>query len=178
MPAVTRILPNYTIAEREKWEDKWELIEGIPFAMSPAPIPSHQRVSFLLAQEMHTQLRKNCKGCKVYQAIDWKVSEDTVFIPDLLITCKPVGKKNLETPPELVVEILSPSTAVKDRNTKFTWYQLQKVKYYLLVNTDSETVEIFELLGDAFAPVAHNGSFSFSFSTGCEIGVSFKEIWD
>ena len=178
MTAAARILPHYTVSERNKWEDQWELIEGIPFAMSPAPIPRHQRVSFLLTQEFDSQLRKNCRTCKVYQAIDWKVSEDTVFIPDLLITCKSVGRSSLETAPELVVEILSPSTALKDRNTKYAWYQQQGVKYYLLINIETEVVEIFELNAGAYAAATHNGNYGFKFDGGCEVEVDFSFIWD
>ncbi len=178
MTSDVRILPHYTVAERDKWEDSWELIEGIPFAMSPSPIPRHQRVSFLLAQEFDFELKKKCKACRIYQAIDWKVSEDTVFIPDLLVTCKPVGKKNLETAPELVAEILSPATAVKDRNTKFAWYQQQRVKYYLLINADTKTVEIFELIEDVLTPVSHTGTFTFQLSDGCQTDISFTQIWD
>lgn len=177
LPAAARILPHYTVAERDKWEDQWELIEEIPFAMSPALIPKHQRVSRLLFWEFEKELRK-CKTCKVYPAIDWKVSEDTVFIPDLLVTCKPVGKLKLETAPVLIVEILSPSTALKDRNSKFAWYQQQKVQYYLLINADTELVEIFELVDDGYVALPHYGNFSFQFPEGCQASVDFTQIWD
>lgn len=173
-----RIVPYYTTAERDKWEDPWELIEGMPFAMSPAPMPKHQRVAGLLFWEFERQLRDACKPCKAYLAIDWKVAEDTVFIPDLLVTCLPAGKTNLQTPPELIVEILSPSTAVKDRNTKFAWYQQQKVRYYLMIDIESEVVEIFELVNDEYAAKPPVLEASFTFSTGCSVLIRFTDIWD
>ncbi len=177
MTSAARILPYYTVAQRNKWEDPWELVEGIPFAMSPAPMPKHQRIAGLLFWEFEKELRK-CGSCKIYLAIDWKISKDTVFIPDLLVTCKPVNKNNLETTPELVVEILSPSTALKDRNTKFVWYQQEKVKYYLLINPETEAVEIFELIEDAFVVAPHSGQYTFEFPGGCEANISFGQIWD
>jgi hypothetical protein len=43
-------LPNYTYSDYLNWEGRWELINGIPFAMSPAPAPKHQKV---VAKLMH-----------------------------------------------------------------------------------------------------------------------------
>ena len=64
-----KVLPYYTIADWERWEGNWEIIEGLPFAMSPAPLPKHQRIALNAAQQLNQFLEK-CKQCKVYQAID------------------------------------------------------------------------------------------------------------
>ena len=66
--------------------------------------------------------------------MDWKISDDTVLQPDVLIVCKRIEKKYLDFPPVLIVEVLWPSTAAKDRNVKMELYQLQLVKYYLIVD--------------------------------------------
>lgn len=51
MGNVVKILPHYTYEDYLQWEGKWEVIEGLPFAMSPAPLPSHQRIAANLSIE-------------------------------------------------------------------------------------------------------------------------------
>ena len=64
-----KILPYYTFEDWINWEGKWELIEGIPYAMSPAPLPKHQFIALNLASEFRIALRK-CKDCKAYLPLD------------------------------------------------------------------------------------------------------------
>ena len=83
MPSAVKILPHYTYDEYCKWEGRWELIEGIPYAMSPAPAPRHQWVSSNIKGELRTAIKNSgCKNCKVYDFIDIKVAEDTILQPD------------------------------------------------------------------------------------------------
>jgi Uma2 family endonuclease len=69
----------------------------------------------------------------------------TLLQPDILIVCGEIKKKYLDFPPALVVEILSPATALKDRHTKYEFYEQQGVKYYLIVDADKKTIEVSEL---------------------------------
>jgi Uma2 family endonuclease len=156
--STAKILPYYTISDWEHWEGQWELLEGLPFAMSPAPLPKHQRIALNVAQQFNIQLKK-CKACKVYQAIDWIISEDTIAEPDVLVVCKEI-KYRLDFPPELVIEILSSSTALKDRNNKFRIYEQQKTKYYVIMDPHTNTVEIFMLDGNEY--FFSSGLFSIS----------------
>jgi hypothetical protein len=48
---------------------QWEIINGIPYAMTPAPSPKHQRISLKIASQLD-ELLSNCSDCKTYQAID------------------------------------------------------------------------------------------------------------
>ena len=118
MPGAVKILPHYTYDDYVHWEGKWELIDGIPYAMSPAPVPKHQIVAANLSAEFRFAL-KQCTQCKVVQPVDYKIKEDTVFQPDMLIVCRPIEKKYLDFPPSLVAEILSQSSILIDRHTKF-----------------------------------------------------------
>jgi len=141
-----QILPNYSYLEYEQWEGRWEVIRGIAISMSPMPGPKHQRVSAALSELFRNELRKiNCQDCKVYQPIDYKVDDTTVIQPDLLVVCKPIEAHYLTFAPDVVVEILSPSTALKDRHTKFDIYQHEGVKYYIIIDPDEELFEIYEL---------------------------------
>lgn len=105
----------------------------MPYAMAPVPVPAHQRASILLSIEFVKTLKK-CKKCKVYAPLDWKITEDTILQPDLLIVCDKLEKKFLDFAPALVVEILSPAKASKDRGEKMELYESQQVKYYLIVD--------------------------------------------
>lgn len=175
-----KILPNYTYEDYIHWEGRWELIEGVPYAMSPAPVPKHQRIGANLIREFSTQLKK-CKRCSVYQPLDYHIDNNTILQPDMLIVCGPIEKKYLDFPPALVIEILSPATALKDRHTKFCIYQSQDIKYYLIVSPDNEEVEIYELTGqeDKIYKLKQQGhDFPFAFSLEeCEAKINFKEIW-
>lgn len=149
MSSAVKILPHYTYEEYLLWEGRWELIEGIPYAMSPAPAPRHQWVSANIKSELRSALKKaGCKNCKVYDFIDIKVSEDTVLQPDAVVVCKEIEKPFLDFPAALVVEILSPSMAMKDRNNKFFIYQSQKIPYYLIIDVDKNEIEVYHLKED------------------------------
>lgn len=117
MSGPINIVPHYTYDDYTQWRGKWELIDGIPYAMSPPPIPKHQIIANTLGALFYFSLNP-CKHCKVAQAIGYKISEDTILQPDISILCKETGKKFIDFPPSLVVEILSPATALKDRHTK------------------------------------------------------------
>lgn len=133
MSIVEKYRPYYTYKDYCQWEGRWELIEGMPYAMSPAPVPAHQSVSALLSFEFVKAIKK-CKNYKLFHPLDWKIKEDTIVQPDVLVVCDKVEKKCLDFSPVLVVEILSPSTVSKDRGEKMQLYQSQKVKYYLIVD--------------------------------------------
>ena len=88
-----RILPYYTYEDYSLWEGRWELIEGIPYAMSLAPTPRHQWIVVNMVSELRAAIKKSkCKHCKVYDFIDVKVEEDTILQPDASIVCRPIHK--------------------------------------------------------------------------------------
>lgn len=176
------ILPHYTYKDYCKWEGRWEVINGIPYAMSPAPVPKHQWVASNIKGELRNAIKKSgCKNCKVYDFIDVVVKDDTIVQPDALIVCKEITKPFLDFPAALVVEILSPSTAMKDRNNKFYIYQSQKIPYYLIVDADKNTVEIYCLNTEEkyeLIPSIQNQPFTFTLDENCKIDVLLDNIWE
>lgn len=178
MPKNIRILPHYTYDDYVHWEGKWELIDGIPYAMSPAPTPHHQMIANTLGALFYLALKK-CRTCKAYQAIDYKITEDTVVQPDVSILCQKPTKKFIDFRPALVVEILSPSTALKDRHTKAGLYASQKVPYYIIISPETEETEIYVLEEGAYQ-LKQKGvdfQFTFHFEEDCEAIIDFAEIW-
>ena len=173
-------IPHYTYDDYVHWEGRWELIGGHPIAMSPAPIPKHQRIAASLIVEFGTALKSSCKKCKVYTPLDYKIEEDTIVQPDLLIVCGEISKKYLDFSPQLVVEILSPSTAMRDRNAKYKIYQQQSVKYYLIVDADTKRIEIYLLTNGTYTIQSlSENKFDFLLDDDCTIKIDFNEIeWD
>lgn len=178
MAAAVQILPHYYYEDWQRWEGQWELIHGIPYAMSPAPVPKHQIIAASLVSEFRVALKK-CKHCKAMQPVDYKVADDIIVQPDLLVVCTKIEKKYLDFPPSLVAEILSPATALKDRHTKFQIYQSQAIKYYLIVSPDTEEVEVYELEKTEYKLAQKGNSFThqFSFEEDCTANIDFAEIW-
>ncbi|MBC7867979.1 MAG: Uma2 family endonuclease [Gloeobacteraceae cyanobacterium ES-bin-316] len=178
MPLADKYRPHYTYEDYCQWEGNWEIIEGLPYAMSPAPVPAHQRASLLLSIQFEKALSL-CKKCRVYPPLDWKVTEDTIVQPDILIVCDTIDKKYLDFPPVLIVEILSPATASKDRGEKMELYQSQGVKYYIIIDPQFKKTEIYQLTGSQYQPVAVDPeNFTFSLEADCKITVDLLEIWD
>lgn len=179
MSSSVRILPHYIYDDYLQWEGRWELIDGIPYAMNPLPVPKHQSVGVNLLTEFRLTL-KNCNNnCKVYPPIDYKVKDDTILQPDMLVICGDIHKKFLDFLPSLVAEILSPSTALKDRHTKFEIYQLQGIPYFLIINCDAEFAEIYQLQNGRYelADSGREASFTFQFGD-CSVPIRFAEIWE
>ena len=181
MGTLVRILPHYTYADYKNWPGQWEIIEGIPYAMSPLPRLRHQEIAGNIYSELKSALKKDGCNCKAFLPVDYKVNEETVLQPDVLVICDAdVNATHIEKPPGLVVEILSPSTALKDRNTKFYIYETERVKYYMMVDTDSKKIELY-LLNDSgkyqLVNADFNQLYTFNFENGCSASVQLSAIW-
>ena len=135
-------LPHYTVHDYEHWEGDWELIDGIAVAMSPAPVINHQYVNGAFFRHLDEQL-ENCAKCHPLQESDWRIYEDTVVCPDTVVVCYK-SDKFLTKRPELIIEVLSPSTARLDQTTKFELYQTEGVPYYILVDPKKLIAKVYQ----------------------------------
>jgi Uma2 family endonuclease len=182
MTSAVKILPYYTYDDYCKWEGRWELIGGIPFAMSPVPTPRHQWISNNIKYRLTDAIKKaGCKNCKVYDFIDLKVTEDTILQPDALIVCGELTKPFLDFPAALVVEILSPSTALKDRNSKYYLYQQQKIPYFIIVDADKNEIEVYHLKDDGnynLEKMSTATPYTFHLDSDCAADVILDNIWE
>ncbi len=162
-------VPLYTYADYEQWEGNWELINGHPHAISPSPLRKHQVISkkFIVAFDELLESDNSCKDCSVYFELDWIVSNDTIVRPDVMIVCGEFKDDFLKFPPTLVVEILSKATSLKDRHVKHQLYEAQGVKFYILVNPDTQATEIFELVNGEY--VQNNTISRFALHGNCEL---------
>ena len=146
---------KFTCADYSSWPDgeRWELIEGTAYNMSPAPSTNHQRVSRILFSQICNFVETS--PCEPFSAPfdvylpefpDQDINEiDTIVQPDLIIICdsSKIIQKGCLGAPDLVVEILSPSTAKKDMNEKFLLYEKHGVKEYWVVDPGNRYIRVF-----------------------------------
>jgi Uma2 family endonuclease len=146
---------KYTYGDYLTWshEERWELIDGVPYNMTPAPSRRHQEVLGALYVQFFLFLEG--KPCKVYLApFDVRIPEEdkedqliqTVVQPDLVIVCDQtkLDEKGCKGVPDLVVEVLSPHTAGKDLKLKMDLYERVGVKEYWVVHPIDQTLLVFK----------------------------------
>lgn len=122
-----------------------EVVIGIP------PIPKHQRIVREILYFLTTMARQK-GGEALSSPIEVYLDEHNIYEPDVLYLvldsgCD-VGDKRLTGAPDLVVEVLSPSTAKYDRQQKFQAYQLYSVPEYWIVDPVHEVIEVWVLEGE------------------------------
>jgi Uma2 family endonuclease len=160
-----------------RWEGLWELIDGLPFVVSSFSDIRHQRISSKLAAAFVVPL-KACNKCNGYLPIGYRVTDDTILQPDLLVVTGEIVKDYLDFAPSLVAEILSTATELKDRYAKYGIYESQGIQYYIIIVPDKEEVEIYELIDGEYQlkQTGKNIVHEFLFPE-CKATVDFKEIW-
>ena len=122
----------YTYDDYWNWEGRWELIEGIAYALAPTPSPKHQKTVAHICRELDANLKCSSENCEFYiSPVDWKIDETTVVQPDVALFCEETEKQFFSKTPPLVVEVLSKSTALKDVTTKKALYERMGVLYYI-----------------------------------------------
>ena len=125
-----------------------ELIDG-DHIMTPAPKTNHQNVSGNLFALLHAFVRQHNLGRVFAAPFDVVFSDFDVTEPDLIFISrereKILTEDNARGAPDLIVEILSPSTAEIDRKVKFSLYEKYGVREYWIITPDAEIVQIFAL---------------------------------
>ena len=168
----------FTYEDYKNWEGRWELIDGKAYDMSPAPYPRHQRVILKIAKIMMDSFE--CKNCEIYiSPIDWKLDNINVVQPDIAIFCEDPKEQYFSKTPPFIVEVLSKSTAKKDINEKFNLYEKSGVQYYIIVEPNSEVVDIFELTNSKYelkSKLTNDKSYKFTFDD-CKVSIDFKEVF-
>lgn len=148
----------HTYADYLGWPEdvRYELIDGVAYLMAPAPDLAHQEV----AGEIYFQLRNALEGspCRALIApVDVRLPKanetderiDTVVQPDVLVVCDAakLDRRGVRGAPDLVVEVLSPSTASHDHVLKRRVYERAGVPEYWLVHPTDRMVTIYRLAG-------------------------------
>jgi len=185
---------RYTYADYKMWDDKarYELIDGVPYIggkqftgvpgtvtmMTPPPARKHQGISMELSRQISNFL--HCKPCMVYAApfavrLNAKGDDDTVVEPDIVVVCdnSKLSDKGCDGAPDMVIEILSPSTARLDRIVKFNKYLGVGVREYWIVDPDEKAVSVHVLKdGEYFTTIyVENDTIPVAVLGGCQINM-------
>ena len=139
-----------TYADYVKIDDdvRYELIDGVLYNMA-APKVTHQRISFRLSNMLGDFLQgKSCEA--FYAPIDVRLNankaDDTVVQPDILVLCDKTKidskDRSIIGAPDMIIEVLSPSSAYMDRVVKFKKYQETGVREYWIVEPEHKTVNV------------------------------------
>ncbi|MBI4650597.1 Uma2 family endonuclease [Candidatus Desantisbacteria bacterium] len=147
---------KYNYGDYLTWQDdeRWELIDGVAYNMTPAPSRFHQKISGELFYLIRKYLKD--KPCEVYAApFDVRLPKknekeeeiDTVVQPDIVVICDKtkLDDKGCIGAPDLVIEIISPYTGPKDMKEKFFLYEKTGVKEYWIVHPTDKTIMVFKL---------------------------------
>jgi len=168
---------HYSYDDYKLWDGDWELINGIAIAMSPAPMRKHQSLASEMIFNIRNQI-EDCEICEVLGEVDYKVSEDTVLRPDVVLTCGETHEMYLTKAPEIVVEIISPSTAKRDEIYKFDIYENEKVNYYVLIYPDDLKAKVFKIDGKKYDKQGDFSNESYEFEdTICKVSINFEKVF-
>lgn len=165
MPIVEAPVPRDTHPpEKETYThaDYARLPEGAPYeliggnlVMAPAPTPDHQRITGRLFRLFSHFVEENVLGEVFVSPIDVHLSEHDTPQPDLVFVAKEraeiVGAQEIEGAPDLVAEVLSPSTGYYDLRGKKRLYERTGVKEYWIVDPVEGSVEVHQNGPDGFA---------------------------
>ncbi|MDR3324469.1 MAG: Uma2 family endonuclease, partial [Spirochaetaceae bacterium] len=159
--------------------ERWELLDGEAYMMGQ-PTTAHQRALGDLFYQLYAFLKgKPCEafpapfGVRLFPKAD--KSDDTVFEPDIVVVCdaSKISDRGCNGAPDLVIEILSPSTATNDLLSKFNKYHDAGVREYWIVDIDKRSVAVYHFEKNGFLPAIHtvneDGALAVNVLPGCTV---------
>lgn len=171
-------------------KDYEKLPEGAPYQliggkliMTPAPEVQHQRVSRDVGFKLHEFIKKNGLGEVFLAPIDVQLSEHDVYQPDIVFIHKDrldvIGRKKIEAAPDIVMEILSPSTGYYDLKTKYDSYEQAGVKEYWIIDHHRKKVDVYQNKNGKFQLHNESGDSEEVVSAILpEFSISLAELFD
>jgi Uma2 family endonuclease len=136
---------------------RMELVHGV-VREPPAPLYGHQSLLTRLAARLDSHVRSLDLGEVCVSPVDVVLDAGAALVvqPDIIFVAKSrlhIVRDRVWGPPDLVVEVLSPSTARRDRTTRLGWYRLHGVAECWLVDTKSRSIQVIQL---AVSPERHS----------------------
>ena len=161
---------NFSYRDYLTWpeDERWELIHGEAFAISPAPAFRHQKIVGSVFNQIYNQLKdKKCQP--MVEPLDVRLTEKLeknkekihVVQPDVLVFCDPekADDKGIVGAPDWILEVLSDSTAWKDTTIKLELYQQFGVREYWILNPETQLLLVYVLKEGKFGlPTPYLGS--------------------
>ncbi len=155
--ADTAVKLTYADYRQTPDDERYELLDG-DLIMTPAPNTGHQTAVSDLSALLNQFVKIQRLGRVLVAPFDVVLSDVDVVQPDILFISNErverfLDDENLKGPPDLAVEVLSPSTAQRDRSFKRALYARHGVKEYWIVDPDAKTVSVLLLDDDRFRTV-------------------------
>jgi Uma2 family endonuclease len=175
---------------REEWlalpEDdgyRYELLDG-ELLVTPSPLGPHQRAVWALWERVHPYVKQHRLGLTGLAPSDLDLRSGQALQPDLFVVPFFEGREPLHWHelgiPRLLAEVLSPSTAMRDRNQKRRRYQASGVAEYWIVDTDARLIERWQ--PDDLRPEILTERLAWQPEPGIppltiELGEYFRQVW-
>ncbi len=178
----------YTFADYLTWsdEERWEIIRGKPYCMSPAPSVRHQ----LISGEFYTQIHNFLSGkdCRVLAApLDVRFGKNLqpadritdVVQPDILVVCDPekLDEKGCKGPPDFIAEIISPSTVSRDYILKRELYEKNRVREYWILHPFDNIVHVNILENSVYRISIHEGKGELAISVLPGLRINLDKVF-
>lgn len=172
----------FTYEDLKSWEPdnyRHEIIEGEHF-MSPSPSVYHQKIVGQLFTALLKFVEKKQLGEVFVSPIDVVFHETDVCVPDLIFISKEndaiIKAENIQGAPDLVIEILSPSTKKRDRELKYKRYAYYGVKEYWIIDPEKQIVEVYDLAANQLVKVVPKNQ-SLSTPTFTDLDIDLRTIF-
>ncbi|MDR2048755.1 MAG: Uma2 family endonuclease [Treponema sp.] len=175
----------YSYADYRQWDTppRYELIDGAAYMMS-SPSVEHQRISTELSRQFANFLLD--KPCRVFAApLDLRLfprenlSDDTVLQPDLMVVCddKKLSTNSVDGPPDMVIEIISPSNTAGLMLQKFNKYLAAGVREYWVIDPDEAFVHVHILREGRFISALYQKDAVIEVSALPGLSIDLKTLW-
>jgi Uma2 family endonuclease len=157
-----------------------ELVEG-EIAASPSPIPKHSHVVIALICVLGDHIERHDLG-ELYQDVDTILDHHNVRRPDIIYYSKPrlhlIGEKAMHGPPDLAVEVISPTSAEIDREDKFRQYAGAGVAYYWIADPAVQTLEGWRLVAGQYQPTGRGqGGQTIALPPFEQLTIPLEKLW-
>lgn len=165
----------------ESGSTRYEIIDD-ELVVTPAPSLHHQRIAGRLFAKLLGFVEEHDLGEVFPAPVDVLFAEGDYMEPDIVFVRKGradlLSDRGVEGPPDLLVEILSPSTELRDRGLKLDRYRLYDVGEYWIVDPEEGTVEVWDLAGGVADPVVHESDDVLRWSVmGVILSVDLSELF-
>ena len=157
-----------------------EIIDGVHY-VTPSPVFNHQSVSGRLFVQLFHQIDESGLGRVVTAPMDVVLSEVDIVQPDIVVildrNSSIITEKNVQGAPDLLIEILSPSTSARDRNLKKIRYQRFGVSEYWIVDPEAKQVEQFTLGDDGVYESLGKHHVEITSAVATDVMIDLTKVW-
>lgn len=176
----TKIKFTYTDYLQLPEQDRRELIGG-DFYVVPSPSVRHQQIVVNIGRRLSEHVRSDQLGRVLWAPLDVVLSDEDVVQPDIMYISKQrrgiISEQNISGAPDLVIEILSPSTADRDRGLKQSLYARFRIGEYWIVDPEERSVQVMELGTEAYDAMKKYGSGTVSSPSLPALNLTIDEVF-